>query len=268
MRSIGIVRRRRVGSVRREAATMPFPCDRDLRHHRHHPDLPQNQRALWPPGSRQTVILHLLLSWWGPGSFSENSGSSPGGCPREGYGVGPRGRTARAVAERQYLLGRHLVGSLLVARYQPGRLSMEAARVRGDHRLGKLGDPRSAAHRQDRVGLGMMNDLAPPIPVVITGRFVGIAVLLLLEVEVPLLVERDLAGPRGWDNVTSSSHDSTRSQCAAGEMSFRNDRASRDWSRVDDRGSVNRQTLDPRRGITAAVSYSSSVTFWASRERA
>ena len=52
--------------------------------------------------------------------------------------------------------------------------------------------------------LGIISDVVPPVPLVIIGGIDRVAVLLLLIDEGPLLVELNLARPRG-EKATSSS---------------------------------------------------------------
>ena len=90
-----------------------------------------------------------------------------------------------------------LVGRVLVAGHQRGRLISESVLDLGDDLLDALGDPRPGDDRQDQLVLGVVGDVVPPVPLVIIDRVGGIAILLLLGHERPLLVELDLAGPRG-----------------------------------------------------------------------
>src|SRR5205085_11547454 len=49
----------------------------------------------------------------------------------------------------------------------------------------------------DQPGLRVDRGVVPPVPAVVVRRVAGVAVLLLLEDERPLLVELDLTGVRG-----------------------------------------------------------------------
>ena len=63
-----------------------------------------------------------------------------------------------------------------------------------------LAGPRRALARDDdeqQAVLGVDRRVIPVVALVVVGRVVGVAGLLLLGDEVPLLVELDLTGPRG-----------------------------------------------------------------------
>src|SRR6185437_14322587 len=66
-----------------------------------------------------------------------------------------------------------------------------------DDRMAILFGPRPGDHRQGQPVLRVVGDVIPVVPAVIVGRAVGIAVLLLLADEGPLLIELDLAGTGG-----------------------------------------------------------------------
>ena len=97
-----------------------------------------------------------------------------------------------------------LVGRVFVAGHQRRGSIAQAALDLGDDLLDVLDDTRPGDHRQHQLVLGVVGEVVPPVPLVVIGRVGGVAVLLLLIDEGPLLVEPDLAGPEG-EKATSSS---------------------------------------------------------------
>src|SRR5262249_51631802 len=77
------------------------------------------------------------------------------------------------------------------------RLAPESRLDLSDDRLAVLLRPRPGDHRQDQAVLRVVGDVVPVIPAVVVGRIAGVAVLLLLADEGPLLIELDLAGTGG-----------------------------------------------------------------------
>jgi hypothetical protein len=66
-----------------------------------------------------------------------------------------------------------------------------------DDLLGVLGRAGAGDDGQDQAMLGIVGDEVPPVSLVVIGRVVGVAVLLLLGDERPLLIELNFAGLGG-----------------------------------------------------------------------